>query len=390
MDEYELTCKYNVSETCAASISISDLESISDDKSTSPFSNAMKLTYGPIRGSEALRSNLARLYSAKVNSPLSPDNILITPGAIAANFNVFYSLLGEGDHVICQYPTYQQLFSVPASFGAEVSLWRSKEDAKWSVDLEELKSMVKPNTKLIIINNPQNPTGAILPRKQLEDLVDFAKEKDLYVLSDEVYRPLFHSISPADEKFPPSILNLGYDKVIATGSLSKAYSLAGIRVGWIASRTADVIEKCAMSRQYTNISVSQLDDSIATYALDSNVVHNLLGRNISLAKTNLALLADCIDQFRWSCEWTKPIAGTIAFVKFMREGKPVDDVEFCKRLQEKEGVMFVPGCKCFGGGEDFKGYVRIGFVQETEVLRKGLEGLRAFMRDGFSEVPYAK
>jgi aspartate/methionine/tyrosine aminotransferase len=151
MDEHEVTAKYNVAETCAASISIDDLQALSDNKSKHPLSNATKLTYGPIRGSEALRSNLARLYSAKVNNPLSPDNILITPGAIAANFLVLYTLLGPGDHVICHYPTYQQLYSVPSSLGAEVSLWRSKEDAKWSLDLEELKGMVKPNTKLIII-----------------------------------------------------------------------------------------------------------------------------------------------------------------------------------------------------------------------------------------------
>lgn len=166
--------------------------------------------------------------------------------------------------------------------------------------------------------------------------------------------------------------------------------MAGIRVGWIASRSKDVIEKCALSRQYTNISVSQLDDSIASFALHPNCIHNLLQRNIQLAKTNLSLLSDFVDQFRWSCDWTKPVAGTVAFVKFMKEGKPIDDVEFCEKLQQKEGVMFVPGSRCFGGGEDFKGFVRIGFVQETETLKAGLDRLRAFMRDGFSEMPLAK
>ena len=142
MDEHEVTAKYNVAETCAASVSVEDLMNLSDDKTLAPFSNATKLTYGPTRGSEKLRGNLARLYSAKVMNPLSPDNVLITPGAIAANFLLYYSLIGPGDHVICHYPTYQQLYEVPTSFGAEVSLWRSKEDAKWKLDLEELKAMV--------------------------------------------------------------------------------------------------------------------------------------------------------------------------------------------------------------------------------------------------------
>jgi aspartate/methionine/tyrosine aminotransferase len=239
-------------------------------------------------------------------------------------------------------------------------------------------------------SNPQNPTGAIIGRKQLEGLVDFAQENDIYILSDEVYRPLFHSIGPGHEDFPPSILNLGYSKTIATGSLSKAYSLAGIRVGWIASRTPELIEDCAASRQYTNISVSQLDDAMATYALDPNCVHNLLGRNLQLAKTNLEILSDFLGQFRWSCDWTNPLAGTIAFVRFMKEGQPVDDVDFCEMLQQKEGVMIVPGSRCFGNGEDFKGYVRIGFVQETDTLKEGLERLKKFMKSGFREVKLAE
>ena len=151
MDAYELSAKYNIAETCAASISIEDLKSLSDDKSKEILDSSTKLTYGAIRGSEKLRSNLARLYSSKAASPLPAENVLITPGAIAANYLLLYSLIGRGDHVICHYPTYQQLYAVPASLGAEVSLWKAKEAAKWQLDIEELKSLIKPNTKLIII-----------------------------------------------------------------------------------------------------------------------------------------------------------------------------------------------------------------------------------------------
>lgn len=403
MDKYETTAKYNIAETCAASISIEDLCSF-DEERRSPLSLSTKLTYGAIRGSEKLRSNLARLYSSKAPSPLPLENILITNGAIAANFLVLYTLVGPGDHVICHYPTYQQLYSVPKSLGADVSLWKAREGRGWQLDVDELKTLIKPNTKLIIIkygtlpfsgaspldircSNPNNPTGAIIPRSVMEQIVDVAMEHDLHVLSDEVYRPLFHSISPMDKDFPPSILSLAYPKAIATGSLSKAYALAGIRTGWIASRSKEVIESCANARDYTTISVSQIDDQIATFALDPSCVHGLLGRNIKLAKTNLDILAKFVEEHRALCNWIKPVAGTTAFIKFSREGEAVDDVEFCKILQETTGVMFCPGSRCFG--EEFKGYVRIGFVNETKILTEGLDELKGFLRDRYQNVPLA-
>ena len=176
---------------------------------------------------------------------------------------------------------------------------------------------------------------------------------------------------------------------MATGSLSKAYALAGIRVGWIASRSPQIIEICASARHYTTISVSQLDDQIASFALSADCIHNLLSRNIKLAKTNLTMLENFIEQHRWACDWTKPIAGTTAMVKFSKQGQEVDDVAFCKSLLEKAGVMFSPACLCFGDGQYFKGYVRIGYVCETEVLERGLVELRAFMKGAFQHVPLA-
>ncbi|KAJ6079310.1 hypothetical protein N7467_009063 [Penicillium canescens] len=392
MDKYETIAKYNAAETCCASISVDDLRALSEDKESNPLTElqSTKLTYGAIRGSDKLRTTLANLYSAKTPAQLPKDNVLITAGAIQANFLLLYTLIGPGDHVICHYPTYQQLYSVPASLGAEVSLWKSKEADGWQLDLEELKSLIRPNTKLIIINNPQNPTGAIIPRETLEQLVDIAREKSIIIHADEVYRPVFHGITPMDSKFPPSLISLGYERTVVTGSVSKAYSLAGLRVGWIASRDRSIIENCADSRDYTTISVGQIDDAIASFALSPDCIHNLLKRNIDLARTNLAILEKFIEDHRWACDWVKPQAGTTAFVRFNKMGKPVDDVAFCEMVLEQTGVMLVPGSLCFGGGEDFKGYVRIGFVPETEVLEKGLEALRVFMEDGYEEVPVVK
>jgi aspartate/methionine/tyrosine aminotransferase len=387
MDAYEHHCKYNVAETCCSSVSLDQLRELSEDKTTDILKTDQVLTYGAIRGAEALRNNLARLYSAKVTTPLDPNNILTTPGAIQANYLVAYSLVGKGDHVICQYPTYQSLYSVPESLGAEVDLWKASPEKKWIPDLEELKALIKPNTKLIVINNPNNPTGAVLGKTFLEQLVEIATEKDITILADEVYRPIFHSLSPIDKDFPPSLLSMGYKNVVVTGSMSKAYSLAGIRVGWIASRNSEIIETIASARHYTTISVSGLDEQVAAYALSPATIHGLLARNIQLAKTNLALLEKFVIKNEDECEWVKPVAGTTAFIKFHREGKPVDSVDFCKKLLEKTGVLFVPGSQSFG--EEFKGYVRIGFVNQTDVVQKGLEEASKFVRKNLDDIDLA-
>jgi aspartate/methionine/tyrosine aminotransferase len=381
MDKYEtVPGVLNIGETCAASISIDDLVRLCEDPNTpKPLSTSTKLTYGPIRGSDALRERLASLYSARVSSPLPVENILITPGAISANFLLLYALIGPGDHVVCMHPTYQQLYTVPTSLGAEVSLWKLRKGKKYIPDVEDLKKLVKDNTKMIIINNPNNPTGATTPKSVLQGIVGFARERDIIVLSDEVYRPLFHGISPVDEEFPPSIISMGYSKTIITGSMSKAYSLAGIRIGWIASRDRSIIEQIATARDYTTISVSQLDDQVATYALSGSVLHALLGRNIKLAKTNVELLEAFVDEHSEFCSWVKPTGGTTAFIRFEQDGQAVDDEKFCVDVIEKTKVMFLPGSKCFG--KEFRGFVRIGFVCETEVLKEALAKLGPYVRE---------
>ncbi|KAJ5778948.1 hypothetical protein N7457_006668 [Penicillium paradoxum] len=387
MDLYETSAKHNLAETCCASISLNDLIALSSKKDLVDYTQ--KQVYGAIRGSEALRANIANLYSQSESSPISANGILVTNGAIQANFLALYTHIGPGDHVICQYPTYQQLYSVPESFGAEVSLWRSDDAHGWEMDLEMLRSLVKPNTRMIILNNPQNPTGAILRREELRKIVDIAREHDILIHSDEVYRPLFHSLGT--DQAPPSILEFGYENVIATGSMSKAFSLAGIRLGWIASPNPEIIEACASARDYTLISVGQIDDSVATHALSTPCVENLLHHNLRLSRQNLEVLERFIEEFKWAMGWTKPKAGTTAFIKFIdKKGRAIDDVVFCQRLQETTGVMLVPGSRCFGGGVDFHGYVRLGYVQDSQVLVDGLSSLRRFMHDEYDKLPLAE
>ncbi|KAK4144392.1 uncharacterized protein C8A04DRAFT_11530 [Dichotomopilus funicola] len=384
MDRFETTPNVlNIAETCAASVSVDDLVRLCEDKDApGPFSSSDKLTYGAIRGSETLRERIAALYDREsAAEPLPADNVLVTQGAISANFLALYTLVGPGDHVICVYPAYQQLYSVPESLGAEVSLWKLKEENGYVPDVNELEGLVKSNTKLIVINNPNNPTGATIPTTVLTQIVAFAQQRNIIILSDEVYSPLYHSLpSSSPSSGPPSILALGYPNTIATGSMSKAFSLAGIRTGWLASRDRSLIESGAAVRHYTTISVSQLDDRVASYALSPPVVRPLLARNMALAKKNLGLLAEFVEKYGEVCSWVRPTAGTTALVGFRnRKGEWVEDEEFAKDVLNRVNVMFVPAAPCFGRGGDFRGFVRIGYVCETEVLVEGLKRLGEYV-----------
>jgi aspartate/methionine/tyrosine aminotransferase len=233
-------------------------------------------------------------------------------------------------------------------------------------------------SQLIVINNPNNPTGATISKSVLEPIVDFAKKRGITILADEVYSPLFHSL-PEGQSAPPSILSFGYQKTISTGSMSKAFALAGIRLGWVASRDQSVLAAVTSARDYTSISVSMLDDQVAAYALGPAVLPSLLERNMNLARTNLKLLEEFVNQYNSAVSWFKPNAGTTALVQFRNKGEPVDDEAFCLDLLEQTKVMFLPAGNCFGHGKDFKGCVRVGYACHTNVLKEALAKLGEYV-----------
>jgi aspartate/methionine/tyrosine aminotransferase len=223
----------------------------------------------------------------------------------------------------------------------------------------------------------------VLCKSFLQSIVDIAKPRNIIIHCDEVYRPLFHGLS--EDKHPPSILSFGYHNVLATSSLSKAYSLAGIRVGWIASRNPDIIERCSTIRDYTTISVSHIDQCVAAYALGSPTRPHLIARNLLLAQTNADMLDAFVIEHSRYLSWKRPLAGTTALIKVSRDGKLAQVEEFCKILQHKTGVMLLPADKGFG--PQFKGFIRIGYVNDTDVMRRGLQEWGRFLDTGFPDVP---
>ncbi len=359
MNTYEKDAVYNIAETCVDSLTLEELIRLSDepDRFFRELSQ-QKLTYGNIEGSPEFRSLVAGLYRS-----MRPENVLAMNGAIGANYLVLYSLVQPGDEVIVVHPTYQQLYSVPESFGAEVKLLRLRPENGFRPDPDELRSLVSSQTKLIVINNPNNPSGALMGEAELADIVGIARSVNAFVLCDEVYRGLYQD----PDAQVPSIVDL-YEKGISTGSMSKAFSLAGLRLGWIAA-PLEVIRECLKYRDYTTISCGLLDDALAVHALKN--CDKIMERNGKIVRRNLHILDEWVQR-EPLVSYVKPQAGTTALLQY---DLPVPSETFCLDLFQATGVFLTPG-SCF----DLEGHVRIGYACDTEVLRAGLAKVSEFLR----------
>lgn len=276
---------------------------------------------------------------------------------------VHETLVEPGDHVISVIPTYQQHYSIPESFGANIEILRLKPEHGFLPNLDELRAMVKPQTKLICINNPNNPTGALMDEAMLKEICVIAKSVGAWVLCDEVYRGLTQ-----EELYSPSVADL-YEKGISTGSMSKVFSLAGLRFGWIAGPQS-LIAQVLHHRDYNTISVGMIDEYFAELALTAK--DKILQRNRAIVRENLQILDDWVKS-EPRASYVKPKAGTTAFVKIDTK---LSSHEFCERLVKEKGVMFTPGSALHT-----EGYVRIGYANNKEVLKKGLALTSEFLKE---------
>jgi aspartate/methionine/tyrosine aminotransferase len=237
MTSYETNVRYDIADSGIFRMTAGELVELVPESARAEALNdllATPLGYSEARGTEALRAELARTYR-----DLSPDDILVTTGAIEANFVLLNTLLEPGDHVVAVDPAYQQLQSVPRAIGCEVALWRLRPENGFRYDLDELERLVTPRTKLIVINTPHNPTGAVLTADELRRIYDLAERLDARVLCDEAYRWLE---LPGGEPIPAPMRDLG-PRAISVGTLSKPFGLPGVRIGWIAAPD-DVAHRC--------------------------------------------------------------------------------------------------------------------------------------------------
>lgn len=360
MNAYETGAKYNIAETCVDSISLDELFELSGtDKDA--FLNklcARRLTYGAIEGSSDLKEGIASLYRT-----MAPQEIVPTHGASGGNHHVFYSLINPGDKVISIMPSYQQLYSIPASLGADVKIMHLKKENGYLPDVDELKKLAEGGVKMICLNNPNNPTGALIPEEILQKVIRIARDFDAYLLVDEVYRHLIQS-----DDWQPSIVDM-YEKGISTSSMSKVFSLAGVRLGWIATHDKDALKQMWSHRDYNLISCGMIDDAIAALALKSKEA--ILKRNKKIIRENLAVLDEWIEK-EPRLSYVKPEAGTTALVYY---DFPVDSYTLCRQMYDACGAFVTPG-DCF----DEPCSIRIGYAADRDTLEKGLKAMSTFFR----------
>lgn len=360
MNEYEVGAKYNIAETCVNSISMNELFQVCGEDRDAFLNSfcARRLTYGDIEGAPAFKEGICKLYQS-----IRPEEVVTTHGAAGANHHVFYSLIEPGDRVISIMPTYQQLYSIPESFGADVQLLHLSAENDYLPDLDQLRQLATPETKLICINNPNNPTGALMSTELLEQIVEIARSVDAWVLCDEVYRHLTQ-----EDTWSDSIVDL-YEKGISVSSMSKVFSLAGLRLGWIATHDQALVRSMLSHRDYNMISCGMFDEALAAVALRHS--DKLLERNRGIVRENLEILDHWV-QNQPHVSYCKPKAGTTALVYYDFD---LPSYEFCKRMYHETGAFVTPG-DCFEQPRS----MRIGYACGAEELRQGLAAITEFIK----------
>jgi aspartate/methionine/tyrosine aminotransferase len=312
----------------------------------------VRLGYSEARGSEELRTALAATYEET-----SADEILVTTGAIEANFLLFNALLGPGDHVVSIHPAYQQLYSVPRAIGCDVSLWSVGPETGFQYDLDVLERLVTPRTRLIVVNSPHNPTGAALSAAELSRVYAIADGVGATVLADEAYRWLE---VPGGEGPTAPMRDLG-ELGVSVGTLSKPFGLPGLRIGWIAG-PADLVARCWAMRDYVSLSPGKLNDALAVLALRHR--ERLMERTRSIVGRNLETAGRWFDEHADLATWTPPRGGLLALMRYNLE---CPSLVVANRLAEEYGVMLAPG-SAFG----YEGFLRIGIGQDPDVFAEGL------------------
>jgi len=300
------------------------------------------LGYTESRGHPLLREHIASLYKG-----IGPDQILVHSGAEEAIFNAMNVVLKPGDHVIVHYPCYQSLLEIPKSIGCEVTPWKGAADSNWALHLEFLEQNIRANTQMVVLNCPHNPTGYLMPREAFRHLAELSQKHGFVIFSDEVYRHLEYD--PRDRL--PALCEID-DRGISLGVMSKSFGLAGLRIGWIATRNEKLHDELASFKDFTTICNSAASELLAIIALKNK--DRIIQRNLSLISNNLNILSRFFDRHAERFVWNPPKAGPIAFPA-LAEGQI--DV-FCHDLLERAGVLLLPGTVY---GREYTTNFRIGF-----------------------------
>jgi aspartate/methionine/tyrosine aminotransferase len=353
--KYEFNTEYLLCSSDCEAMSIADLLAL-ETGAAEKFQQVW-LGYTESQGSPSLRAEICKLYQS-----IQPEDLLIHSGAQEAIFLFMFAAFKEYDHVIVHSPAYQSLAEVARAAGCDVSPWRAREDDGWSLDLDELRHLMRTNTKAIIINTPHNPTGYLMSRADYDALHTFAKANKLLLFSDEVYRE--SEYDPAQRL--PAACDQG-DYAISLGVTSKTYGMAGLRIGWIATKNKKIYEKMTSLKDYTTICNSAPSEFLAEVAMRNR--NRLIERNLGIIKQNLQVVEGLFARHADLFSWVRPQAGSMAFPRYLG-----GDVErFCDQLVKEAGVLLLPGSVY----DDSRNHFRLGLGRKN--LPQAVEKLEQFL-----------
>lgn len=353
--KYEFNTEFLLCTSDSESMTIAELLAM-EEGAAEKFHNVW-MGYTEALGSLSLRTEIAKIYDT-----VQPADVLTFSGAEEAIFIFMHSMLQENDHIIVHSPSYQSLSEVAKSMGVFVSPWRAREEKGWSLDLNDMRHLVRSSTRAIVINTPHNPTGYLMSKADFDELNRFARENNLLLFSDEVYREAEYDSAAR----LPAAADYG-EHAVSLGVMSKTYGLAGLRIGWIATKNRAIYESMAAFKDYTTICNSAPSEFLAELGLRHR--QTLIDRNLGIIKANLAIIDDLFSRYSSLFSWDRPQAGSMGFPKLLK-----GNVEtFCDDLVKKSGVLLLPGSVY----DDTRNHFRLGLGRKN--LPQAVERLEEYL-----------
>ncbi len=323
--DWEFKAKYHLTASDMESMSLGDLLAMASDEDRERYDN-LWLGYTQTWGLPDLRTEIANTYDS-----LKDENILTFAGAEEGIYTAMRSMLSEEDHAIVTVPNYQAAETIPLSICDVTGIPLDSEN-NWHLDIEKIMGALRPNTKLISINFPNNPTGKIISHEDLTKLVELAREFGIYIFSDEVYRGI--ELDPV--KRLPQIADI-YEKGISLNVMSKAYGLPGLRIGWLASQDIELLCDFERYKHFLTICNSAPSEILSLIALKNR--DQILKKNVTLLSNNIKKLDKFFAEFPDLFDWKHPDGGAVAYPKYLGKGTTND---FCADLLDKSGVLILP------------------------------------------------
>ena len=349
---------------CASDVegwAMADLVALADPE-TRALWDGLRLGYTESQGKPVLRAEIASLYETA-----EPDDILVFAGAQEAIFCLAQVLVGPGDHAIVTWPGYQSLWEVARAAGADVTLHELHAADGWALDVDRIRRAMRPETRLVVVNAPHNPTGALPTHAEWRGLTALCHEAGVHLLADEVYRYL--EVAPADRLVAGAD---AFDRGVSLGVMSKSFAMAGLRIGWLATRDRDLLARCAALKDYTTICSAGPSEILALIGLRAR--ERVIERSRAIVAANLARLDAFFAAWEGTFDWVRPRGGSIGFPRLSAD---VSVDAFVAELVETEGVLLLPGSVFDHPGNHF----RVGFGRTD--LPVALERLDAFARRRF-------